>query len=71
MAARARLPAQGTEALKGALKAFAIMTLAAFGVGMVWSGTHSYSGEAEIGLGVFLLLGAWFLYRAWFLRTAP
>ena len=52
--------------MKGALKALAIMTLAGFGAAFFFGGMHSYNGEAGLGVGVFLLLGAWFLYRTWF-----
>jgi len=49
-------------------KALAIMTLAGFGIGMIFGGMHTYGGEGEIGFGAFLLLGAGFLYRGWFGR---
>ena len=52
-------------------KALAIMILAAFGSGLFHGGvrsTYDFDSGFEVGLGVFLLLGAWFLYRAWFDR---
>jgi hypothetical protein len=51
------------------LKALSVMVLAAFGAGNVVAGFRSYYDAGfNVGLGVFLLLGAFFLYRAWFAR---
>jgi hypothetical protein len=48
------------------LKAIAVMFLAAFGAGALYSGLArtTYDVEFSVGFGVFCLLGAFFLYRA-------
>lgn len=55
--------------LRTFLKAVAVMLLAAFGAGIFYGGMHStFDAGFNIGLGVFLMLGAAFLYRSWFWR---
>jgi hypothetical protein len=61
------------QAFKTLLKALAIMALAALGSCSLTAaaGDHSFGGGdqgLEVGVGIFLLLGAFFLYRTWFVR---
>jgi hypothetical protein len=64
-------PPRDYTRLYSALKAFSIMSLAGLGSCSLAAGREHnpyQNSSAEIGMGVFLLVGALFLYKKWYSR---